>query len=207
MHGVCSGQPLSLLYCSVSTYRCADLHVELARGIPVVHGVKGGDLVDTHGRHLQYPRYLIHDADAREAMLALSEVEERHHGGLLVLRRVPRDNLLDELLVLRRELEGDFGIVLRRIAVLYVMSAIAIATLRAARGMLPTTKSESLRAGRETLNARHCARWNWREARGTLLNMKGTSFEAMVVVLRAGAMAYIEDVNDGAIRNSWHWHC
>jgi hypothetical protein len=37
--------------------------------------------------------------------------------------------------------------------------------------------------------------------------MKGTSFEAMVVVLRAGAMAYIEDVNDGAIRNSWHWHC
>jgi hypothetical protein len=181
--------------------------VELARGVAVVHGVEGGDLVDTHGRHLQYPRHLVHDADAREAMLALSEVEERHHGGLLVLGRVPGDNLLDELLVLRRELEGDFGIVLRCIAVLYLMSAIAIATLRAARAMLPTTKSESLRAGRETLNARHWARWSWRDARGTLLNMKGTSFEAMVVVLRAGAMAYIEDVNDGAIRNSWRWHC
>jgi hypothetical protein len=67
-------------------------------------------------------------------------------------------------------------------------------------GMLPTTKSESLRAGRDTLNARHWARWNWREARGTLLNMKGTSFEAMVVALRTAAMAYAEyvDVNDGA---------
>lgn len=43
--------------------------------------------------------------------------------------------------------------------------------------------------GRETLNARHWALWNWRGARGALLNMNGTSFEAMVVVLRAGAMA------------------
>jgi hypothetical protein len=92
--------------------------VELARGISVVHGVEGGDLVDTHGRHLQYARHLVHDADAREAVLALSEVEERHDGSLLVLRRVPGDNLLDELLVLRRELKGDFGIVLRRVAVL-----------------------------------------------------------------------------------------
>jgi hypothetical protein len=64
--------------------------------------------------------------------------------------------------------------------------------------MLHTTKSESLRAGRETLNARHWGLWNWREARGTLLNMKGTSFEAMMVMLRTEAMAYMEDVNDGA---------
>jgi hypothetical protein len=95
--------------------------VELARGIPVVHGIEGGDLIDTHWRHLQYPRNLIHDADARKAMLALSEVEERHYGGFLVLRRVPRDNLLDKLLVLGGELEGDFGIVFRRVAVLFLL--------------------------------------------------------------------------------------
>jgi hypothetical protein len=69
----------------VSTYRCADLDVELARGVPVVHGVERGDLVYTHGWHLQYPCNLIHDADTGEAMLALAEVEQRHDGGFLVL--------------------------------------------------------------------------------------------------------------------------
>jgi hypothetical protein len=118
MQGVYPGQYLSLLCCSISTYRCADLHVELARGIPVVHGIEGGDFVDTHWRHLQYPRNLVHDADARESMLALSEIEERHDGGLLVLGRVPGDNLLDKLLVLGGEFEGDVGIVLRCVAVL-----------------------------------------------------------------------------------------
>jgi hypothetical protein len=92
--------------------------VELARGIAVVHGVEGRDLVHTHWRHFQYPRNLVHDADACEAVLALAEVEERHDGGLLVLGRVPRDNLLDELLVLGGELEGNFRIVLRCVAVL-----------------------------------------------------------------------------------------
>lgn len=92
--------------------------MELARGIPVVHGVECRDLVHTHWRHLQYPRHLIHDADACEAVLALAEVEERHDGGLLVLGRVPRDNLLDELLVLGGELERYLRIVFRRVAVL-----------------------------------------------------------------------------------------
>lgn len=68
--------------------------------------------------------------------------------------------------------------------------------------LVHTTKSESLRAGRETLKARHWGLWNWREARGILLNMKGTSFEAMVVVLRNEAMEYVEDVNDGAQSDS-----
>ena len=92
--------------------------MELARRVPVVHGIEGRDLVHTHGGHVQYPRNLVHDADACETMLALAEVEERHHGGLLVLRRVPGDDLLDELLILRGELEGDFGVVFRRIAML-----------------------------------------------------------------------------------------
>jgi len=95
--------------------------VELARGIPVVHGVEGRNLVDTHGRHFQYPCDLIHDADACEAVLALAEVKQRHDGGLLVLRRVPRDDLLDELQVLGGEFERNLCIILGRIAVLQVV--------------------------------------------------------------------------------------
>jgi hypothetical protein len=92
--------------------------VEFACRIPVVHGVERSNLVYTHGRHLQDPCNLVHDADAGESVLALTEVEKRHDGGLLVLGRVPRDNLLDELLVLGGELEGDIRIVFRCIAVL-----------------------------------------------------------------------------------------
>ena len=128
--------------------------MELARRIPVVHGVEGGDLVDTHWGHFQYPRNLIHDADAGEAVLALAEVEERHDGGLLVLGRVPRDNLLDELLVLRRELEGNVRIVLGRIAVLQAISVWQLAEERCGE-VVHTTLRESLRAGRDTLKGRH----------------------------------------------------
>tara|TARA_R110002003_G_scaffold433_7_gene19750 strand:- start:2170 stop:2613 length:444 start_codon:yes stop_codon:yes gene_type:complete len=135
------------------TYRCADLDVKLARGAAVVHGVERRHLVDTHGRHLQYAGDLVHDADAGESMLALSKVEQRHDGGLLILRRIPRQDLLDELLVLGRELEGDLGIVLGRVAVLQATLALPLrlATAEAVR----TTFSESLRAGRDTPKARH----------------------------------------------------
>lgn len=68
--------------------------------------------------------------------------------------------------------------------------------LRVCGEQMPTTLSESLRTGRETLKARHCARWNWREARGTLRNTKGTSFEVMVCVLRSGAISHVDDVDD-----------
>jgi hypothetical protein len=92
--------------------------VEFTRGAPVVHGVEGSDLVHTHWWHLQYPRNLVHDADACESVLALTKIEEWHDGGLLVLGRIPGDDLLDELQVLGGELEGDVGIVLRCVAVL-----------------------------------------------------------------------------------------
>jgi hypothetical protein len=94
--------------------------VELAHGVPVVHGVESRNFVYTHRGHLQYPRNLVHDADAAESVLALSEVEERHYGGLLVLRGVPGDDLLDEFLILWGELEGDFEVILRRVAVLQI---------------------------------------------------------------------------------------
>ena len=79
----------------------------LAYGGPVVHGIEGRDLVHTHGWHFQYPRYLIHDADASETVLSLSKIEKRHNSSLLVVGGVSRDDLLDELLILGTELEGN----------------------------------------------------------------------------------------------------
>lgn len=54
-------------------------------------------------------------------MLALAEVEEGHDGGLLVLGRVALEDLGDDGLVLGVELEGDIGVVVGRVAVLYAM--------------------------------------------------------------------------------------
>lgn len=90
-----------------------------AGGIPVVHGVERGDLVDAHWRHLQDSRNLIHDADAGEAVLALAQIQQWHHCRLLVLAWVAAQHLLDELLILRIELEGNRQVVLGRVAVLY----------------------------------------------------------------------------------------
>lgn len=67
--------------------------------IPVVHRVERRHLVHAHGRHLQDARHLIHDADARETVLPLPEVEQGHHGRFLVLRRVAFEDLGDEFLV------------------------------------------------------------------------------------------------------------
>lgn len=106
------------MWVRLRAYRGADLHEELADGCAVVHGVEGGDLVDAHGRHLEDARDLVHDADGGEAVLALAQVEDGHDGGLLVLRRVALEQLDDDGLVLRRELEGDGGVVVGRVAVL-----------------------------------------------------------------------------------------
>lgn len=92
--------------------------MELAHGLPVVHGVERRDLVHAHGGHLEEAGHLVHDADGGEAVLALPQVQQRHDGRLLVLRRVPLEDLFDDGLVLRGELEGDVGVVLGRVAVL-----------------------------------------------------------------------------------------
>jgi hypothetical protein len=107
----------------MSTHRCADLDVKAANWIPVVHGIEGGDLVDAHRRHLQHACDLVHDADACESVLPLPQVQDGHHGGLLVLGGVSAEDLFDELIVLRRELEGNRGIIDGRIAMLYLKSA------------------------------------------------------------------------------------
>lgn len=101
------------------TYRCADLDKELAHGGSVVHGVKGRNLVDAHRGHLEHAGDLVHDADAGEAVLALAEVEQGHDGALLVLGGVSLEDLGNDGLILLVELEGDFGVVVGGVSVLW----------------------------------------------------------------------------------------
>lgn len=100
------------------THSRAGLDEELADRRAVIHGVEGGDFVNAHRWHLEDAGDLVHDADGREAVLALAEVEDRHDGGLLILRRIALQELGDDLLVLLGELEGDIGVVVLRVAVL-----------------------------------------------------------------------------------------
>ena len=100
------------------TYGCAGLDEELADGRAVVHGVEGGDFVNTHGRHLEKAGNLIHDANAGEAVLALTEIEDGHNSGLLVLGRVSFEDLVNDGFILLVEFEGNIGVVIRSVAVL-----------------------------------------------------------------------------------------
>lgn len=92
--------------------------MELANRRAVVHGVEGSDLVDTGRGHLKEPGDLIHDGDGREAVLALAQVEQGHHGGLLVLWRVSLKDLGHESFILRVELERDVRVVVGCVSVL-----------------------------------------------------------------------------------------
>lgn len=100
------------------SYGSADLDKVLADGLTVVHCVEGCDFINAHWGHLEHAGNLVHDTDAGEAVLALAKVEQRHHGGLLVLGRVALKDLIDEGEVLLRELEGKGRVVVRLIAVL-----------------------------------------------------------------------------------------
>jgi hypothetical protein len=51
-------------------------------------------------------------------MLSLSEIQKGHHGCLFVLGRIAFQDLIDELVGLLCELEGDAGVVLRGISML-----------------------------------------------------------------------------------------
>lgn len=84
----------------------------------IVHSIERGNLIDSHWRHLQYPRNLVHDTQARKSMLPLTQIQNWHNSGFLVLWGVSLEDLVDELVVLLRELEGDIRIVFRRVSVL-----------------------------------------------------------------------------------------
>lgn len=100
------------------SYRCAKLNKVLANRLTVVHGVEGCDFVDTHGGHLQETGDLVHDADAGVAVLALTNVQDRHDSGLLVLGGIALEDLIDELEVLLGELERNIRVVIAFVAVL-----------------------------------------------------------------------------------------
>jgi hypothetical protein len=54
-------------------------------------------------------------------MLSLSEIENGHHGCLLVLWWIPFEDLINELIVLLCKLEGNLSVVFGSVAVLYFM--------------------------------------------------------------------------------------
>lgn len=101
------------------TYCCADLHEVLANRLAVVHGVEGRNFIDTHWGHLEHASDLVHDANASEAMLALTKIKQRHDGGLLVLGRVALEDLIGECEVLLGKLERESRVVVRGVAVLF----------------------------------------------------------------------------------------
>lgn len=53
-------------------------------------------------------------------MLALAKVQDWHHSSLLVLRRVALEQFGDDGLILWREFEGDIGVVIGSVAVLWL---------------------------------------------------------------------------------------
>ena len=103
------------------TYGSAGLDEELADRRTVIHGVEGRDLINAHRGHLQESRHLIHNADAGETMLALTEVQDRHNSGLLVLGGVSLEDLADDSLILWGEFKGNLCIVIGSVAMLLVM--------------------------------------------------------------------------------------
>ncbi len=95
------------------TYRRANLYMKFPNRVLVIHRIERSHLIYPHRRHVQYLRNFIHHTYATETKLALSQIEEWHHGRLLVLWGIAFEDLLDEPLVEGGEFEGDGGIVLR----------------------------------------------------------------------------------------------
>lgn len=86
--------------------------------IPVEHGVKRGDFVDTHGRDFKKTSHFIHDRDRGEAELSLSKIQQRHDGTFFVLRRILLQDFFHTLLVVRIEFKLELRVVLGCIAML-----------------------------------------------------------------------------------------
>ena len=76
--------------------------------LPIEHGVKCRNLVNSHRRHAEEVSDVVHDADTCPSfVLTLSEIKQRNNGGFLVLRRIVRDNFLSSLHVFGIELESN----------------------------------------------------------------------------------------------------
>jgi hypothetical protein len=62
-------------------------------------------------------------------MLSLSEIQKGHHSCLFVLGRVAFKDLIDELVILLCEFEGNAGIILRGISMLELKLSVAVVLL------------------------------------------------------------------------------
>jgi len=75
---------------------------------PIEHSVESRNLIDAHRRHTKIVGDVIHDANARPSfILPLCEIEEGNDSGLLVLRRIVRNNFLSALCILGIEFESN----------------------------------------------------------------------------------------------------
>ena len=73
---------------------------------PEIHRVKGGNLIDLHGRYVEDLGNLIHGSEGQPSVLLLGKMEERHRGTLFVLCGILCDDVLDLDHVLVRKLKG-----------------------------------------------------------------------------------------------------
>lgn len=154
-----------------------------AHGLSVVHGVECGHLVNSHWGHLQYPGDLIHDADAAETVLPLSEVEQWHNSRLLVLGWVSSKDFIDELLADLIELERDVWVVLLGVAVLRVIDESSVRARQAWMriGCVHTMKRASDLAAVLALKGRNgCCLEAARSALEALLKAIGVNLVAIV---------------------------
>ncbi len=73
---------------------------------PIKHGIESRNFVDSHRRHFKQLGHVVHNADARPALvLPLAEVEERDNGCLFVLGWVMGNDFIGACEILRGELE------------------------------------------------------------------------------------------------------
>jgi len=121
-------------------------------------------------------------------VLALAQVQQRHHRRLLVLRRVPLQDLGDQPLVQRVELEGDRRVVGLAVAVLSgegdIVSQRNGRSARRSDGcsdsrQLLTTKREPLRDAVVEENGRRRGRAIVRDDRASGRLSTDTNLEAM----------------------------
>ena len=86
---------------------------------PIIHAIERSNFIRSHGWHIQQAGHLVHNADTRESMLALSQIQNRHDSRFFVLGRVAGEDFLDEFLICGVELEGDGGVVVGGVSVLW----------------------------------------------------------------------------------------
>lgn len=119
-------------------------------------------------------------------MLPLSEIQQWHHSSFLVLWGVAFQDLLDELVILLRELEWDASIIVGRVTMLIhaVRNCVVSEVSFGAWFIRLTTWSASLDNLVLATNDRHWGREAMRADRKAGLNTYGESLDAIVAVGR-----------------------